>query len=140
MLAVCQMSIDWFSGLVLIALIFAPLERVLGLHRDQKVFRRGWRNDAIYLLLNPQITILGLGLVIVAVIVMAGWLVPTPVRAAVASQPYWAQIVELMVLADIGSISLTEHFTRLNNMCALCPRGIAGSAATIAIASYSQQG
>jgi hypothetical protein len=51
-LADLEMSIDWLSGLLLTALIFVPLERVLALHREQKVFRRGWLNDVIYLLLN----------------------------------------------------------------------------------------
>ncbi|MEA2957608.1 MAG: hypothetical protein QOJ58_3108, partial [Alphaproteobacteria bacterium] len=86
------MSIDWLSGLLLTALIFVPLERVLALHREQKVFRRGWLNDVIYLLLNAQVTMLGLGLLVVAIIVIAGWLMPVSLRAAVATQPYWAQI------------------------------------------------
>lgn len=100
-LADLEMSIDWLSGLLLTALIFVPLERVLALHREQKVFRRGWLNDVIYLLLNTQLTMLGLGLLVVATIVIAGWLMPVSIRAAVATQPYWAQIIEMIVLADI---------------------------------------
>jgi len=101
-LADLEMSIDWLSGLLLTALIFVPLERVLALHREQKVFRRGWLNDVIYLLLNTQLTMLGLGLLVVATIVIAGWLMPVSIRAAVATQPYWAQIIEMIVLSDIG--------------------------------------
>jgi sterol desaturase/sphingolipid hydroxylase (fatty acid hydroxylase superfamily) len=101
-LADLEMSIDWLSGLLLTALIFVPLERVLALHREQKVFRRGWLNDVIYLLLNAQLTMLGLGLLVVAIIVIAGWLMPMSMRAAVATQPYWAQVIEMIVLSDIG--------------------------------------
>jgi len=46
------MSIDWLSGLLLTALIFVPLERVLALRKNQRIFRRGWLNDVVYLLLN----------------------------------------------------------------------------------------
>jgi sterol desaturase/sphingolipid hydroxylase (fatty acid hydroxylase superfamily) len=106
------MSIDWLSGLLLTALIFVPLERVLALHREQKVFRRGWLNDVIYLLLNAQVTMLGLGLLVVAIIVIAGWLMPVSLRAAVATQPYWAQIIEMIVLSTSGSTSPTGPFTR----------------------------
>jgi sterol desaturase/sphingolipid hydroxylase (fatty acid hydroxylase superfamily) len=79
-----------------------PLERVLALHKEQMVLRRGWLNDVIYLLLNAQLTMLGLGLLVVAIIVIAGWLMPASMRAGVATQPYWAQIIEMIVLSDIG--------------------------------------
>ena len=35
-------------------------------------------------------------------LVGSAWVVPPPVRAAVADQPYWLQIVEIIVLADLG--------------------------------------
>ena len=41
--------------------------------RCTKIFRRVWLN-VVYLLLNAQITMLGLGLLVVAIIVIAGWL------------------------------------------------------------------
>jgi hypothetical protein len=41
--------------------------------RCAKIFRRVWLN-AVYLLLNAQIPMHGLGLLVVAIIVMAGWL------------------------------------------------------------------
>jgi sterol desaturase/sphingolipid hydroxylase (fatty acid hydroxylase superfamily) len=96
------MSMDWLKGLLLIALIFVPLERILARHPDQRVFRRGWMNDVLYLLLNGQIVVLCLGSLTIGMIMTAGWLVPVSVRAATAGQPYWVQTVEVMVLADIG--------------------------------------
>src|SRR6266704_4583348 len=97
-----EMSMDWLKGFLLIALIFVPLERMLGRHPEQRVFRRGWVNDMIYLLLNGQIVVLSLGSLIIGMIMTAGWLVPVSVRAATAGQPYWLQIVEVIVLADLG--------------------------------------
>lgn len=96
------MSMDWLKGLLLIAFIFVPLERLLARRPEQRVFRRGWMNDVIYLVLNGQATSFCLGALIIGVTMTAGWLVPASVRAAVQAQPYWLQIVEVVVLADSG--------------------------------------
>ena len=93
---------DWLRGLLLIVLIFVPLERMLARRPEQRVFRRGWMNDVIYLLLNGQVTSFCLGVLIVGMTMTAGWLVPVSVRAAAGGQPYWMQIVEVIVLADLG--------------------------------------
>src|SRR5262249_17185411 len=34
--------------------------------------------------------------------IVSTWVVPLPVRAAIADQPYWLQIVEIIVIADLG--------------------------------------
>jgi sterol desaturase/sphingolipid hydroxylase (fatty acid hydroxylase superfamily) len=36
------------------------------------------------------------------VIALSGWLMPRQVQAAVAGQPYWLQVVEAIILADLG--------------------------------------
>jgi len=93
------MSLNW---LLLAVFIFVPLERLLARRPEQRVFRHGWMNDLIYLLLNGQATSFLLGVLIIGITMTAGSLVPVPVRAAVQGQPYWMQIVEVIVLADIG--------------------------------------
>ena len=37
-------------------LVSVPLERLFGMHPQQKVFRRDWDNDVIFLLLNGMLT------------------------------------------------------------------------------------
>jgi sterol desaturase/sphingolipid hydroxylase (fatty acid hydroxylase superfamily) len=95
---------DWLNlkGLLIAGLIFVPLERLLAMHPGQRIFRRGWRNDLIYLFVNGWLTKLGILLVLVGVIVVSTWLVPIIMRTAVADQPYWLQIVEVIVIADLG--------------------------------------
>src|ERR1700751_5558175 len=95
------MSVNWLNGFLLTALIFVPVERLLA-RRPPRIFRRGWFNDVTFLLLNPTIINFALGLVIISVSMAAVWLMPVRVRDAVASQPYWIQIVEILVVADIG--------------------------------------
>src|SRR5215467_2305435 len=40
------------NNILLTAIIFVPLERLLPMHMGQKVFRRAWKNDVVYLLFN----------------------------------------------------------------------------------------
>ena len=87
--------------LLIACLIFIPLERLLAMHPLQGIFRRGWWNDVIYLFLNGWLTRLGILIVIAGTIVVSAWLIP-PVRVAVAGQPYWLQIVEVVLVADLG--------------------------------------
>ena len=96
------MLLDWLKGLLLFALIFVPLERILARRPEQRVFRRGWINDMVYFVLNGLIVVLCLGSLVVGMTMTARWLLPVAVRAAAAGQPYWVQIAEIIVLADIG--------------------------------------
>src|SRR6476646_8999516 len=82
-------------------LVFIPLERLFAMH-PQKVFRRDWGNDVIFLLLNGMLTKLGLLAVIVAVIFAAAWIIPASFQAMVGGLPYWVQIPAVIVLSDLG--------------------------------------
>jgi sterol desaturase/sphingolipid hydroxylase (fatty acid hydroxylase superfamily) len=97
-----EMLMDWLKGLLLVALIFVPLERILARRPGQRVFRPGWTNDMVYLLLNGRLTSFCLAALVIGMTMTAGWVVPASVRAATAGQPYWVQIVEVLVLADAG--------------------------------------
>jgi len=69
-------SMDWLKGLLLMAFIFVPLERLLAWHPEQRVFRSGSLNDMIHLLLNGQMTSFWLGFSDVAIgayIILYGW-------------------------------------------------------------------
>jgi sterol desaturase/sphingolipid hydroxylase (fatty acid hydroxylase superfamily) len=95
---------DWLNlkGVLITLLIFVPLERLLAMHPDQRIFRRGWWNDIIYLFVNGWLIKLGILLIIAGVMAVSTWVVPLPLRAAIAAQPYWLQIVEIIVVADLG--------------------------------------
>jgi len=82
-------------------LVFVPLERLFAIH-PQKVFRRNWGNDLIFLLFNGMLIKLGLLAVIVSVIFAAAWVVPTSFRAVVGGLPYWVQIPAVILLSDLG--------------------------------------
>src|SRR5574341_1042272 len=95
---------DWLNlkGVLIACLIFVPLERVLAMHPGQSIFRRGWWDDVIYLFVNGWLIKLGIGIIIAGAMVVTAWLVPPTVQATAAAQPYWLQIIEVIVLADLG--------------------------------------
>ena len=56
----------------------------------------------IYVFANGALLRMGLGAVIVVTPVLSTWLVSPALRAAVARQPYWIQVIEAVILADLG--------------------------------------
>jgi len=88
--------------ILLTAIIFVPLERLLPMHRGQKVFRRAWKNDVVYLLFNGLWIKFGLGIFSAGIMVLARALIPRSFQAAVAAQPLLVQIIEVIFLADLG--------------------------------------
>ena len=94
--------VEWLKGLALTAMIFVPLERLLALNSAQIVFRRGWLNDTVYLFINGQLIGFVLSAIAAGTIMIAGWFVPVGFRAAVSAQPFWIQVLEIIVLSDLG--------------------------------------
>jgi sterol desaturase/sphingolipid hydroxylase (fatty acid hydroxylase superfamily) len=89
------------KGLLLIVLVFVPFEQLLPLHAEQKIFRRGWLSDVVYVFLNGILIRFGLLLVVVLSIAAFDWPILQGFRQAVASQPHWLQAIELIALADL---------------------------------------
>jgi lathosterol oxidase len=94
-------ALDWFLlSLLLLALVFVPLERLFG-RVEQRVFRPGWRTDLAHFGVSHllvQVTVL---LATVPAAVFFRWAVSDRLQAAVASQPLWLQFVEAMFMADL---------------------------------------
>src|ERR1700733_6664468 len=89
------------QSLLLVAIIFIPLERILTL-RTQKMFRRHWFNDMVFSIANGYVAGAPLALLIVGVTFAANLWVPG-LRSAVSSQPGWLQFIEILFLADLGT-------------------------------------
>jgi sterol desaturase/sphingolipid hydroxylase (fatty acid hydroxylase superfamily) len=96
--------------LLLLCLIFVPLERVLGLRRDQRILRRGYGTDLVYLLLNNLVIRVGLMAAIVVAIQVGDWAVPAAVKGIVGGQPLWVQLLEIFVIADLGFYAVHRAF------------------------------
>src|SRR4051812_26604819 len=90
------------QAILVVALIFLPLERLIPRRADQRVLRPHWHNDIAHLLLNGMAINLGFILIAAPVLVGAHALVPDGVGTAVRSQPIWLQAIEVIILADVG--------------------------------------
>jgi sterol desaturase/sphingolipid hydroxylase (fatty acid hydroxylase superfamily) len=91
-----------FKAVLIIALIFIPLEQLLPLHGEQSATRRHWLNDVFYLLFNGIVIKAGIVLVVGAAMLLIQRFVPEALSAAVQSQPMWLQAIEALLIADIG--------------------------------------
>jgi sterol desaturase/sphingolipid hydroxylase (fatty acid hydroxylase superfamily) len=88
-------------GLVVLAVIFIPLERMFALH-PRRVLRQGWRTDLVHYLVNGAALKVSL---VVAVVAAGGALrvfVPAPLRMAVGASPGWVQIVAGLAITMVG--------------------------------------
>jgi sterol desaturase/sphingolipid hydroxylase (fatty acid hydroxylase superfamily) len=87
-------------GLVVLAAVFVPLEKIFALH-PQRAFRRGWKTDVVHFVVNNLLTTAGLLIAVVAVGGVLHALVPDATRAAIASQPWIVQFSEAMLAAAL---------------------------------------
>jgi len=88
-------------ALVVLAIIFIPLERLFAL-RPRQILRRGWRTDVVHYLINGAALKVG---IIVAVVVVGTVLracVPVSFRTAIAASPGGAQIAAALAITTVG--------------------------------------
>lgn len=96
--------------LLLLCVVFVPLERLLALRAQQAIFRKWWWNDLLYFAFNRLLIKAALGAAVAGTMVGARWLIPAEVRGAVAGQPHWLQLIEVIVLADLGFYAAHRAF------------------------------
>jgi lathosterol oxidase len=96
------LGLDWFVlDLLLLALVFVPLERAFARLREQRVLRAGFATDVAHFFashLLVQITVL-LTLAPAALLFRGAWL--DGLQAAVRAQPLWLQALQVVFLADL---------------------------------------
>lgn len=92
------------------ALIFIPLERLFALHAEQKILRRGWWNDVIYVIVNRVPIVFGMLVIVLTVMAVTPVLVPAGVREFVAALPLWVQVPLALVIADCGFYAAHRMF------------------------------
>lgn len=83
-------------------LVFVPLERVLALRPEQRIFRRGWTLDLTHVFATGFLIQLGVAGLLLVTAWLSPHLVPETLREAVAAQPVWLAFLEVLILADAG--------------------------------------
>jgi sterol desaturase/sphingolipid hydroxylase (fatty acid hydroxylase superfamily) len=87
-------------GMVVVAAIFIPIERVWALH-PQKVLRKGWATDVVHFVVNNFLTTIGLFVAVVAVGSALHAVVPAALHGAVGRQPGLVQFAEAFLLTEL---------------------------------------
>ncbi len=89
--------------LIIMALIFVPLERLFAARPGQAVLRPTLRVDLFYLFVINQLTRVFLAIALIAVVAGVKIMVPAEVAATVQSQPLWLQFAEALLVFDTGT-------------------------------------
>jgi sterol desaturase/sphingolipid hydroxylase (fatty acid hydroxylase superfamily) len=102
-----------FQSYLIVALVFVQLELIFPLRAGQKVFRRHWQNDLVNLLLNGVIIQFGLLLAIGAMMAAIRLSVPAATARWAQSQPFWVQVAEVLLVADLGFYTAHRAFHKV---------------------------
>ena len=96
------LGLDWFLlDLLVVGLVFIPLERALARRRDQGIFRPRWRTDLVYFFIDHLLLQVTTFLTIAPARVFFAWAVSSKLQVAVASQPAVLQFAQLVVTSDL---------------------------------------
>lgn len=91
-----------FREILTLAMIFIPLERLMPQRPDQRVFRRQWLNDTLYLVFNGFVIKIGVVLIIGAVMATLNSRPPEAGAGFIGGLPLWLQVIGAIIVADIG--------------------------------------
>ena len=111
--AAVSAGLDYFVlELLVLGLIFIPLERHFALHH-QRIFRQGWQTDLKHFFVSHA----GVQLLSFAVLIPAqtffAWAVKYDFQAIVAAQPVWLQFIEILLAADLVTYWVHRAFHQL---------------------------
>jgi sterol desaturase/sphingolipid hydroxylase (fatty acid hydroxylase superfamily) len=102
MMATLQLVLRLTIWLVLLVVIFVPLERLFAVHR-QKVLRKSIGSDLVYYFLSSMAPKLLLILPMSAVAWAAHRMAPAAYYAWAASLPFWVRVAAGMVIGEVGA-------------------------------------
>jgi sterol desaturase/sphingolipid hydroxylase (fatty acid hydroxylase superfamily) len=89
-------------NLLLVFLVFAPLERLLPLHPGQHLLRRACLPDLLHAIFSGLLIKVGLLSVLLVAVAAATASLPSGLRSGIASWPLWWQVPAVLLIADLG--------------------------------------
>lgn len=95
-------GLDWFVlDLLVVALIFIPLERIFARLKDQKIFRTGWKTDLAYFFVNHVLIQISSFLIMTPSLTLSSLWTPEGIRGFISSQHIIIQFLEILIIADL---------------------------------------
>ncbi|HEX4953516.1 MAG TPA: sterol desaturase family protein [Thermoanaerobaculia bacterium] len=109
------LGLDWFLlNVVMLCVVFVPLERIFPLRRDQAVFRPGWTTDSLHFLVSHLLVQVSTLLTLAPATVFFAFARRPEVAAWVAAQPGLLQFVEIVLVADLAEYAIHRAFHRVS--------------------------
>ncbi|HEU4430368.1 MAG TPA: sterol desaturase family protein [Myxococcota bacterium] len=106
-----HLGLDWFVlDLLVLALVFVPLERAFALARAQRILRAGWRTDLAHFFVSHLLVGALALLTIAPAALLLGRLVSPRFQAAVGALPLALQVVLAIVGADLVQYATHRAF------------------------------
>lgn len=105
-----SLGLDYFVlELLVLGLIFMPIEALFPLH-EQRVLREGWQTDLKHFFVSHAgVQLLSFAALIPAQALLA-WGVRHDFQQAVAAQPVWLQVIEIIVSVDFATYWIHRAF------------------------------
>jgi lathosterol oxidase len=108
------LGLDWFLlNLLLLALLFVPLERLFPKWPEQGPFRIGWTSDTLHFLVSHALVQAMSFLILLPATTLAGLWRPEGFQALVRAQPLALQLLEVLVVADLAQYAVHRAFHRV---------------------------
>lgn len=96
-------GLDYFIlSLFVLALLFVPMERIWPLH-TQRILRKAWQTDFVHFFVNHVTVQLVAFFSLVPVHLLFSWTINNPLQRAIAAQPLWLQLVQILVVVELTS-------------------------------------
>jgi sterol desaturase/sphingolipid hydroxylase (fatty acid hydroxylase superfamily) len=109
-----HLGIDWLVlNVVLLSLVFVPLERLFPLKPEQGTFRPGWTTDSIYFIVSHvAVELLTFFTLLPATLVSQAWQAEA-IGMQMKSLPIVVQVVLIMLVADLTQYAVHRSFHRI---------------------------
>jgi len=108
------LGLDWFLlDLLVMTIVFVPVERLWPLHPEQKTFRPEWTTDAFYFVathLPAQLTTFAM---LIPATVASKWLAIPVLMQTVGSLPFLVQLPLAIVVADLAQYAVHRAFHKI---------------------------
>ncbi|MGH6630229.1 MAG: sterol desaturase family protein, partial [Burkholderiales bacterium] len=107
------LGLDWFAlNLLLLTLVFVPLERAFARWPEQTTFRFGWTTDGAHFMVS-HLAVQALSfMTLLPATALARFWQPVALQSAIRNQPLLIQFLEILLLADLTQYGIHRAFHR----------------------------
>jgi sterol desaturase/sphingolipid hydroxylase (fatty acid hydroxylase superfamily) len=99
--------------LLVLGLLFVPLERLFALRPQQKIFRTGWQTDLKHFFVSHAgVQLISFAAMLPAIVAFS-WSSKAGYQEAVAAQPLWLQFIEILFAVDFAAYWVHRAFHKI---------------------------